>query len=68
PDNRFVQKTITLRDKGKEYMERVRLLSALDLQGMLRGAGFTVERLFGDYGGSAWSENSPRTIVFASRQ
>jgi len=67
-DNRFVQKTITLRDKGKEYMERVRLLSAIDLQGMLRGAGFTIERLFGDYGGSAWSENSPRTIVFASRQ
>ncbi|HET7614727.1 MAG TPA: class I SAM-dependent methyltransferase [Gemmatimonadaceae bacterium] len=67
-DNRFVQKTITLRDKGKEYIERVRLLSAADLERMLADAGFTIDRLFGDYGGAEWSESSPRTILFASRQ
>jgi SAM-dependent methyltransferase len=67
-DNRFVQKTITLRDKGKEYIERVRLLSAVDLERMLTAAGLTVERLFGDYGGGDWTEDSPRTILFASRQ
>lgn len=67
-DNRFVEKTITLRDKGREYIERVRLLSAVDLERMLNGAGFDVRRRFGDYGGSAWSEASPRTIVFARRR
>jgi SAM-dependent methyltransferase len=67
-DDRFVQKTITLRDKGKEYMERVRLLSATDLERMLGDAGFTIERLFGDYGGGDWTAESPRTILFASRQ
>jgi SAM-dependent methyltransferase len=68
PDNRFVQKTITLREKGREYIERVRLLSATDLKRMLADAGFTIDRLFGDYGGADWSESSPRTILFASRQ
>lgn len=68
PDNRFVQKTITLRDKGKEYIERVRLLSATDLEQMLRDAGFRVDRLFGDYDGGDWTADSPRTILFASRQ
>ena len=67
-DNRFVEKTITLRDKAKEYIERVRLLSAVDLERMVTGAGFEVLKRFGDYSGSAWSEASPRTIVFASRQ
>lgn len=67
-DNRFVQKTITLREKGKEYIERVRLLSAGDLERMLGGAGLTIDRRFGDYGGAEWTEDSPRTILFASRQ
>jgi SAM-dependent methyltransferase len=66
-DDRFVEKTIRLREKGREYVERVRLLSAGDLERMLEQAGFEVAHCFGDYTGSHWSENSPRTILFASR-
>ncbi|HKR08287.1 MAG TPA: methyltransferase domain-containing protein [Gemmatimonadaceae bacterium] len=68
PDNRFVEKRITLRESGKDYIERVRLLSPNDLERMLITAGFKVVKLFGDYAGRSWSETSPRTILFASRQ
>jgi len=68
PDNRFVEKQITLRERGKEYIERVRLLSPKDLERMLITAGFQVVKLFGDYEGGNWSETSPRTIMFAKRQ
>jgi SAM-dependent methyltransferase len=68
PDNRFVEKTIRLRERGREYVERVRLFSAGDLERMLEVAGFDVVNCFGDYSGSSWSENSPRTILFASRK
>ncbi len=67
-DDRFVEKTIRLRERGKEYIERVRLLSAADLERMLGAAGFEVVKRFGDYGGTDWSEDSPRTILFASRR
>lgn len=68
PDNRFVEKKITLREREKEYIERVRLLSPKDLERMLITAGFQVDKLFGDYAGRSWTDNSPRTILFASRQ
>jgi SAM-dependent methyltransferase len=68
PDDRFVEKTIRLRERGREYVERVRLFSAGDLEGMLEAAGFDVVHCFGDYAGARWSENSPRTILFASRK
>jgi len=68
PDGRFVEKTITLPERGKEYIERVRLLSPRDLRVMLVSAGFAVTKFFGDYAGSDWKENSPRTILFANRQ
>jgi len=68
PDNRFVEKRITLRERGKEYIERVRLLSPKDLERMLITAGFQVVKVFGDYEGGNWSETSPRSIMFASRQ
>ena len=68
PDNRFVEKTIRLRERGKEYIERVRLYSPRDLERMLDAAGFKVEKLFGDYAGANWSDDSPRTILFASRR
>jgi len=67
-DDRFVEKRIRLRERGKEYIERVRLLSAADLERMLTAAGFDVSKRFGDYSGVGWSENSPRTILFASRR
>lgn len=67
-DDRFVEKTIRLRERGREYMERVRLLSAADLERMLKAAGFEVSKRFGDYSGAGWSEDSPRVILFASRR
>ena len=68
PDDRFVEKTIRLRERGREYIERVRLLTAADLERMLKAAGFEVIKRFGDYGGSGWSEDSPRVILFANRR
>ncbi|HEY1951834.1 MAG TPA: class I SAM-dependent methyltransferase [Gemmatimonadaceae bacterium] len=68
PDDRYVEKIIRLREKEREYIERVRLLSPADLEKMLTTAGFEVVRLFGDYSGDGWSETSPRTILFASRR
>ena len=67
-DDRFVEKRIRLRGRGKEYIERVRLLSEADLERMLSVAGFDVSKRFGDYGGASWSEDSPRTILFANRR
>ena len=67
-DDRFVEKTIRLREAGREYVERVRLLSAGDLERMLEVAGFDVVHCFGDYSGTRWSDNSSRTILFASRK
>lgn len=67
-DQRFVEKTITLRETGREYVERVRLLSAADLSRMMEAAGFKVVELVGDYSGNAWNEDSPRVILFGSRQ
>ncbi|HUQ99793.1 MAG TPA: class I SAM-dependent methyltransferase [Gemmatimonadaceae bacterium] len=68
PDNRFVEKTIKLRERGREYVERVRLFSAGDLARMLDVAGFQVVARAGDYSGAQWTEESPRTILFASRR
>jgi SAM-dependent methyltransferase len=68
PDDRFVEKSIRLRERDKEYFERVRLLSARDLERMLEAAGFSVKARAGDYVGGPWSETSPRTILFATRR
>ncbi|HJQ10689.1 MAG TPA: class I SAM-dependent methyltransferase [Gemmatimonadaceae bacterium] len=68
PDNRFVEKKIRLREREREYIERVRLLSPKDLERMLITAGFQLTKVFGDYAGTTWSESSPRTILFATRQ
>jgi hypothetical protein len=63
-----VEKTIRLREQGREYVERVRLFSPRDLSGMLEATGFGVSLLVGDYGGAGWTEDSPRTILFATRK
>jgi SAM-dependent methyltransferase len=65
-DRKYVEKTIRVRDK--EYLERVRLFSRLELEQMLEAAGFEVVRRAGDYAGAPWREDSPRTILFASRR
>ena len=65
-DRKYVEKTIRVR--GKEYLERVRLLSAPELEEMLVAAGFDVVERAGDYTGGSWSEDSPRTILFSRRR
>lgn len=65
-DRKYVEKTIRVRDK--EYLERVRLFSRIELEEMLEAAGFEVVRRAGDYVGTPWSEDSSRTILFARRR
>jgi len=67
-DQRFVEKTITLRETGREYVERVRLFSASDLSQMMEAAGFRVVARVGDYSGGSWTEESPRAILFGARE
>jgi len=65
-DRKYIEKTIRVR--GKEYLERVRLLSPPELEEMLNTAGFDVTARVGDYTGAPWRELSPRTILFARRR
>lgn len=65
-DGKYVEKTIRVR--GKEYLERVRLFSSFELEEMVNGAGFDVVERAGDYTGASWSEESPRTILFSRRR
>jgi SAM-dependent methyltransferase len=64
---RFVVKHISIRNEGREFVERVRLFSRSELEGMLERAGFRIETSYGDYGGEPLTEASPRVILFASR-
>ena len=45
-----------------------RIYQHRDLKRMLEVAGLEVVHCFGDYAGGSWSENAPRTILFASRK
>src|SRR6266542_2242179 len=62
-DGRFVEKHITLRDRDKSFIERVRLFSRSDLERMLSSAGFEIERVIGDYSGADWTPESKRTLL-----
>jgi hypothetical protein len=67
-DGRFVEKKITLRGKNKSFVERVRLFSRSQLESLLEDAGFAVEKVFGDYGGEAWTPESPRTMLLSVKR
>ncbi len=62
-DGRYVHKTMTL-DSGRVFEERVRLLEAEELSGMLGQCGATVRGAWGDYEGAALGAG-PRTILMA---
>lgn len=66
-DGRYVVKHIDANDCAETYTERVRLFSPEELRGMLETSGFAVRRQDGNYDGSAWTEQSPRVILFAER-
>jgi SAM-dependent methyltransferase len=61
-DGRFVCKTIHS-DRGRRYVERVRLFEPEEIAGMLDAAGVAIGHLLGDYDGSPMGRESPRTIL-----
>jgi hypothetical protein len=63
PDGQFVTKTIRTPD-GREYLERVRLFSAAELESMIAAGGGEVVHRFGDYTGGPIGPG-PRTILLA---
>jgi SAM-dependent methyltransferase len=65
-EGRFVEKRIQM-GEGQRWLERVRLLTATDLEGMLRRASVNVERRFGDYDGGPLASGSPRVILAGRR-
>lgn len=67
-DGRFVEKRITLREKKKAFVERVRLFSRAELQSLLESSGFAVEDVVGDYEGAPWTGNSERTMCFSVKR
>ena len=64
---RFVVKHISLKDEGREFVERVRLFTRSELEEMLDRAGFRIDAAYGDYGGESATDTSPRVILFARR-
>jgi len=67
-DGRFVEKRITMRGKGKSFIERVRLFSRDDLEQLLGESGFEVEEVFGDYSGSPWTPASERAMFVSTKR
>ncbi len=65
-----VNKRITLRREGREqtFTESVSLIARADFERMYGEVGLEIAQVYGDYGGSAWSEASPRLILCARRQ
>lgn len=66
-DGRFVIKHIAVKGNGREFVERVRLFTRVELERMLALAGFQIETAYGDYNGEVLTDTSPRVILFASR-
>ena len=62
PDQRHVIKEIHLAD-GRQFMERVRLYDAAELESMLSAAGIAVLFRFGDYRGTPLAEGAPRALL-----
>ena len=66
-DGKFVEKTINIRGKNKSFVERVRLFSRSELEGLLADSGFAVQNVFGDYRGSQWTSHSERTMLLSAK-
>lgn len=63
---RFVEKRIRM-GGGREWLERVRLLTAAELEAMLQRASVSVELRFGDYDGGPLAAGRPRVILAGRR-
>jgi SAM-dependent methyltransferase len=66
-DGRFVIKDMHLSGEGRSFVERVRLLTASDLEGMLGRAGLAVRQRFGAYDARPIGREAPRAIFVAVR-
>ena len=67
-DGRYVIKRICIRDGGREFTERVRLFEKEELSQMMAKSGFDVTATLGNYDASALTDESPRVILFGTRQ
>ncbi|MBI4500066.1 MAG: methyltransferase domain-containing protein [Gemmatimonadetes bacterium] len=66
-DGRFVIKEMHLTGDGRSFVERVRLLTAEELEAMLGQAGLIVRERFGAYDARPLGPGTPRTIFVAVR-
>lgn len=66
-DGLYVTKRISIKGEEREFVERVRLFSRAELQGMMSDAGFDVTSVIGNYDGSRAGDDSPRMILVGTR-
>ncbi|MCR4417352.1 MAG: class I SAM-dependent methyltransferase [Ignavibacteria bacterium] len=55
-------------DKVEEYIESVRIYSFEELSLLFKKNGMSIQKIFGDYSGSDFNEDSPRIIIFAKKK
>lgn len=61
--------TITAPEESITFEESVKLYERETIHGMLETTGFTIEKVLGDYEGSAFDkENSPRMMIIARKK
>lgn len=66
----FVRKRIVMKEVGKSdrtYLEQVKLYERPQFSRMLEDAGLDVDRVYGNYDGSLYDEDSPRMIFVGSK-
>ncbi|MHC4664189.1 MAG: class I SAM-dependent methyltransferase [Planctomycetota bacterium] len=64
-----IEKCLTVTDSGKikVYHESVRLYSLGEIRSMMEKAGMAVRKVYGDFDGSRFGDESPRMIIFAEK-
>jgi SAM-dependent methyltransferase len=67
-DGRYVTKRICIRSDNREFTERVRLFEKEELSSMMQDSGFDVTATFGNYNAAPLTDDSPRVILFGTRQ
>ncbi|NIR51858.1 class I SAM-dependent methyltransferase, partial [candidate division KSB1 bacterium] len=65
-----IEKKITLKEDGKvrEYFESVRLYTLNEMEVLLSKSDLVLEKVFGDFDGSPFSEESPRLILIGRKR
>lgn len=64
-----INKEIIIRKNGdsNKFFESVQMYSSEELINMFENSGMKIQKVFGDYKGSEFSNESPRTIIFAQK-